>query len=179
MEITNLELLIEKCKQNDRASQEVLYRHYFPDMYRIVKRLIQDEHDLLTIINDGFLKVFKYISKYNPELGVFDAWLHTVIVHVAYDYLKKSKKKIRFSEITKNNEVSDNSHLYVITPEEIDHLLIKLPATTGKVLALSIDGYTHKEIAIHLGISEISSRWHLSVARKQVKDVLNFKRKMA
>lgn len=179
MEITILESLIEKCKQNDRASQEVLYRHYFPAMYRIVKRMTQDEHDLVSIINDGFLKVFKYINKYNPELGVFDAWLHTVIVNVAYDHLKKSKKKIKFSEIREENEVSDNSYLFVISPKEIEHLLIKLPATTGKVLAMSIDGYTHKEIACHLGITEISSRWHLSVARKQVKDILHYKRKMA
>ena len=179
MEITILESLIEKCKQNDRASQEVLYRHYFPAMYRIVKRMIQDEHDLVSIINDGFLKVFKYISKYNSELGVFDAWMHTVIVNVAYDHLKKSKKKIKFSEIREDNEVSDNSYLCVISPKEIESLLIKLPATTGKVLAMSIDGYKHKEIAFHLGISEISSRWHLSEARKQLKDVLHYKSKMA
>ena len=178
MEITILESLIEKCKQNDRASQEVLYRHYFPAMYRIVKRMTQDEHDLVSIINDGFLKVFKYISKYNTELGVFEAWLHTVIVNVAYDHLKKSKKKIKFSEIREDNEVSDNSYLFVISPKEIENLLIKLPATTGKVLAMSIDGYSHKEIAFHLQISEISSRWHLSEARKRVKDVLHYKRKM-
>ena len=167
--------MIEKCKLNDRASQEVLYRHYFPVMYRIIKRMTQDEDDLVSIINDGFLKLFKYMSKYSPELGVFDAWMHTVIVNVAYDHFKKSNKKIKYSEIRDDHEVSDNSHLFVISPEEIDHLLIKLPATTGKVLAMSINGYTHREISFHLKISEISSRWHLSSARKRVRDILYIK----
>lgn len=172
MEIKNLNSVIEKCKQNDRASQEVLYRHYFPAIYRIIKGMTQDEDDLVSIINDGFLKAFKYISKYKTELGVFDAWLHTVIVNVAFEHFKKSKKKIKFSQISEDIKVSDNSHLFVISPEEIEHLLTKLPATTEKVLRMSIDGYTHKEIAGHLRISEISSRWHLSEARKRIRDIL-------
>ncbi len=175
MELANLDKLIESCKENDRASQEMLYRHYFPVMYPVVKRMAQDDHDVLSILNDGFLKVFKHIGRYDMKLGVFDAWLHTVIVNVAYDHFRKSKKTLRFSEIKDDLEVPDNSYLSVISPEEIEHLIMRLPSTTGKVLALSIEGYSHKEIAFQLGITEISSRWHLSFARKQLKVVLQFK----
>lgn len=179
MQLTTLELLIEKCKQNDRASQEMLYRHYFPILYKVVKKMVSDEHDLISILNDGFLKVFKHISGYDSELGVFEAWLYKVIINVAYDHFRKSKKRIDTLEIREEYEASDNSHLFVISPEEIRHLLIKLPSTTGKVLTLSIDGYTHKEIAGHLSISEVSSRWHLSQARKRVREILHLKEKMA
>ena len=141
--------------------------------------MIADEHDLVSIVNDGFVKAFQYIHKYNPAIGVFDAWLHTIIVNSTYDHIKKSKKKIQTSEIITGKEVSDNGHLYIISPEEINHLIIKLPDTTGKVLAMNIDGYTHKEIAGHLGISEISSRWHLSEARRQVREILQLERKMS
>lgn len=146
-------------------------------MYKIIKRMIQDEEDIVSIVNDGFLKVFKFIGKYNAEFGVFDAWLHTVVVNVAYTHIKRSRKKILFSEIKEEHSVSGSTHNY--NTKEIEHLLISLPATTGKVLALNIDGYTHKEISVQLGISEISSRWHLSEARKRLRDILLFKRKMA
>jgi RNA polymerase sigma-70 factor (ECF subfamily) len=168
---------VEKCRQNDRASQEMLYRHYFPVMYRVVRKMLSDEHDLVSVINDGFLKAFRYIDRYDPEIGVFDAWLHTVIVNTTYDHIKKSKKKLPTSEIAAEREIPDNSHLYIISPEEINHLIIKLPNLTGKVLAMSIDGYTHKEIAGRLGITEISSRWHLSDARRQVREILQRKKK--
>ena len=138
--------------------------------------MTQDEDDLVSIINDGFLKVFKYISTYNASLGVFDGWLYTVIVNAAYDHFKKCKRNFKFSELRQVEEVADNSHLFVIGRDEIQHLLVMLPATTRKVLNMSVDGYSHKEIAGHLGISEISSRWHLSEARKRVRDILHSKK---
>lgn len=141
--------------------------------------MTQDEDDLISILNDGFLKLFKYINGYNTEFGAFDGWLHTVIVNTAFDHFKKNKKQFKFSEINVHNEAPDNSYLHVANTNEIEHLLLKLPATTGKVLEMSIDGFTHKEISLHLAISEISSRWHLSNARKQLKDILHSNRKMA
>jgi RNA polymerase sigma factor (sigma-70 family) len=179
VEITILNKLIEKCKHNDRASQEMLYRHYFPIMYRVVRKMVADEHDLVSIVNDGFVKVFQYIDKYNPKIGVFDAWIHTIVVNAAYDHLRKSKKRIPITEMIVEREVPDNGHLFIINPEEINHLIIKLPNTTGKVLGMSVDGYTHKEIAAHLGITEISSRWHLSEARRQVREILQLKRNLS
>jgi RNA polymerase sigma factor (sigma-70 family) len=174
-----LNSIIEQCKQNDRASQELLYRHYFPIVYRLIKKRVSDEHDLVTVINDGFLKAFKHIASYDPAAGVFDAWLYTIVVHAAYDHMAAAKKKLQLASIRDDFEASDNSHLFVIDREDVTHLLIKLPTTTGKVLAMSIDGFTHREIAVQLGISEISSRWHLSEARKQVRQILDYKRKMA
>jgi RNA polymerase sigma factor (sigma-70 family) len=179
VELNNLTSAIEQCKQNDRASQELLYRHYFPIVYRLVKKRVTDEHDLISIINDGFLKAFKHIGSYNPAAGVFEAWLYTIVIRTAYDHMAAAKKKMQVAAIRDGFEASDNSHLFVIDKEDVTHLLIKLPATTGKVLAMSIDGFSHREIAGQLGISEISSRWHLSEARKQVRQILDYKKKMA
>lgn len=179
MDLKTLNSVIEQCKENDRTAQELLYRQYFPSMYRLVKRKITDEHDLVSIINDGFLKAFKHIGSYDPAAGVFDAWLYTIVIRVAYDHLAAARKKLPLSAIREDWEASDNSHLFVIDREEVTHLLIKLPATTGKVLAMSIDGFSHREIAVQLGISEISSRWHLSEARRQVRQLLDYKKKMA
>jgi len=179
VDLKTLTSVIEQCKENDRAAQEMLYRHYFPSIYRLVKRKIADEHDLVSIINDGFLKAFKHIGSYDPKAGVFDAWLYTIVIRVAYDHLAAAKKRPSLSAIREDWDTGDNSHLFVIEREEVTHLLIKLPATTGKVLAMSIDGFTHREIAVQLGISEISSRWHLSEARRQVRQLLDYKKKMA
>jgi RNA polymerase sigma factor (sigma-70 family) len=157
----------------------VLYRHYFPIMYRIVKKMVADKHDLISIINDGFLKVFQHLDKYKSENGIFDAWLYTIVVNSTYDHIRKSKRGIQTTEITNQVDFSDNSHLYVVSPEEVSHLILRLPNITGKVLSLSVDGYTHKEIAESLGITEVSSRWHLSEARRKIRAIIQLERKMA
>jgi len=49
-----------------------------------------------------------------------------------------------------------------------------LPLTTCLVFNLyAVDGFSHREVADMLGISEGTSRWHLSDARRQLKQIIN------
>ena len=57
--------------------------------------------------------------------------------------------------------------------EDLLNLIRLLPVATQIVFNLSvIDGYSHQEIAEQLGISEGTSRWHLSEAKKQLRTML-------
>ena len=67
--------LIEQCKANNRAAQEVLYKYFYPDMFRLCQRYAQHPHEALTILNDAFFKVFCNIVQYNKHLGFFKPWL--------------------------------------------------------------------------------------------------------
>ena len=63
--------LIAGCKSNDRKAQEALYRRYFPVVKLLCLRYTQEEDRLISIINDGFMKVFKGINKYKSK-GSFE-----------------------------------------------------------------------------------------------------------
>jgi RNA polymerase sigma factor (sigma-70 family) len=57
--------------------------------------------------------------------------------------------------------------------EDLRNILRKLPDVTQHVFNLfAIDGYKHREIADYLGISEGTSKWHVSDARKKLKTML-------
>jgi RNA polymerase sigma factor (sigma-70 family) len=163
---------IEGCRKNDRQSQEAMYRHFYNDMYVTCKRYADDPHDALTILNDGYLKAFSNISKYRPELGNFKPWLKTIIIHTAIDFTRKQKQSTQIIHIDNIREQGQEDFIlnYNWKQEEILQHFKTLPSVTRLVINLfAFDGYSHKDIAEELDISETTSRWHVSEARKRLK----------
>jgi len=88
------------------------------------------------------------------------------------------RSELKFNT-TDNLEDADEQH--VIEPEVLHNLFFEdilklirtLPYATQTVFNLSVlDGFTHKEISEQLNISEGTSRWHLSEAKKQLRALL-------
>ncbi len=172
METEQLFDWIEGCRGNDRSSQEKIYRHFYARMYSLVNRYVQDEQEIISIVNDGFLKAFMAIEKYSSELGTFQAWLSKITTNTALDHLRKKERLPLTTEINEEIPLRDDSHLKVMKPEYLQGLIGKLPQLAKSVLSLNMDGYSHKEISMLLNISELSSRWHLSQAKKQIREKL-------
>lgn len=141
-------------------------------MFRLCHRYTADAHEALSILNDSFLKVFKNIGHYRKELGAFKSWLKTIIINTAIDHLRSCKKDIRLVHIDQVTEQVDADDIlsYRWKHDELVYHLQFLPTITRAVVNLFVfDGYSHKEIAQQLEMSEITSRWHLSEARKRLK----------
>lgn len=163
---------------NNRSSQESIYKHFYHDMFVICKRYAEDAHDALTILNDGFLKAFINISKYNKQFGSFAPWLKTIIINTAIDYTRGSKRAAQIIHIdTVIDQGKEDLDLdFSVQQQEISRHLSLLPAVTRLVINLfAFDGYNYKEIAAMAGISESTVRWHVSEARKKLKLSLQLK----
>jgi RNA polymerase sigma-70 factor (ECF subfamily) len=95
------------------------------------------------------------------------------------DYRKNSKEKsiIQFKDIqndgTENTWVEYNAADLEFEAEELLGFIDKLPTESKKVFVLfAIDGYSHKEIGEMLGISDGTSKWHVSFARKKLRELI-------
>jgi RNA polymerase sigma-70 factor (ECF subfamily) len=128
----------------------------------------------MEVLNTGFYKVFKSINRYDSRQGSPYTWIRTIIVNSCLDFIKK--KESRFV----THELNGEEPVYV-TPEAITKmdaaalltLIRQLPPATQAVFNLYvIDGYTHKEIGALLKISEGTSKWHLSEARKLMQQLI-------
>ncbi|RYZ99603.1 MAG: sigma-70 family RNA polymerase sigma factor [Sphingobacteriaceae bacterium] len=164
--------LIEGCKTNSRQAQESIYKHFYAEMFVTSKRYADDSHDALTILNDGFLKAFIHISKYKTDKGSFSTWLKTIIINTAIDHTRKQKRSAQVIHIDSVLEQGDEDFQlsFKESREEIVQHLKTLPPVTRMVINLfAFDSYDYKEIAEMLGISESTSRWHVSEARKKLK----------
>jgi RNA polymerase sigma factor (sigma-70 family) len=172
--------LIESCVNDDRKAIEQLYKYCFRTLIPVCFRYHTNEEDARASLNSGFMKILKGLVKVDTKEFNFNAWSKRVMNNTLIDEYRKNKKyetKILRKETeweldlyadTIENEVSSN-----LGYEEIMKLLEKLPVTTAKVFSLYvIDGYAHKEIGEILEVSEGTSKWHLSTARKMLREKL-------
>ncbi len=169
---TNLEILVAGCRQNNLQSQRMLYELCYPDMIKICYRYAKDTGGAGTIFNDAMLKVFKNIAAYKEE-GKLMAWIKTIVINCSIDY---SRKQIKFGQVLP--EAVEDIHidpdvLDRVSGKEIQQLLKRLPGATATVFNMFVyDGFTHKQIALLLNISEGTSKWHVSEAKKLLKPEL-------
>lgn len=160
--------IVEGCKRNDRRSQELLYRKFFATMMRMVMRYAKDEQIAMEILNNGFLRVFKKMDKYSGT-GSLEGWIRRLVFHAISDYYRNKQNPIHFLEIEDWNSVQKAKALEGLYYDDLLDMIKLLPNATQRVFYLyAIEGYTHREIAQEVQISEGTSKWHLSEARKRL-----------
>lgn len=166
------EELVEGCVKNDRYSQELLYRRFFPQVMSMCLRYTRDREVALEIINRGFLRVFKKIHTFQGK-GSLEGWVKKLVFHALADYFRKQPKRHKVVFLDKHDKQVGEEALQKMYVEDLMLLVDELPPMSQRVFRLfAIEGYTHREIAKHLEISEGTSKWHLSNARKKLKKLI-------
>ena len=162
--------IIEGCKQQNRKAQEALYKAYYKAMMTICLRYTRNEDDAVEVLNNGFLKVFQHIQRYDPAQASLYTWIRTIVVNSCLDFIRKRNRTESHQELNNNVEVHVPAEIVSrLRASDLLALVRSLPPSTGAVFNLYvIEGYSHKEIGGLLGISEGTSKWHLSEARKQL-----------
>lgn len=164
------EQIIKGCVQENRTAQKTVYETYYPLMLAIVRRYIKDEEEVLDVLNQGFIKIFKKIDQYHFE-NSFEGWCKRIIINTALDHLRSSKRYkdlFSFEAILPTYQVY-NDGLNNMSIAELMKIIDGISPVSKVVFNMfAIDGYSHKEIAEALQISVGTSKWHLSSARKQI-----------
>jgi RNA polymerase sigma-70 factor (ECF subfamily) len=142
-------------------------------MSSIALRYSQDEQEALVLINEGYYKIFKNIASYNAQFALA-TWMRNVLVHHIISEFRKHKNYRDLVKSThhqiESGEIILNAGELKLHENDVLRIIQKLPAITKKVFNLfAIDGYKHQEIAELLGIQEGTSKWHVSEARKKLK----------
>ena len=168
---TDIKEIIDGCKANDRLAQEKLYRSFYAAMMNICLRYAKNETDALEVLNTGFYKVFKNIHRYDAAKASLYTWIRTIIINSCLNFLKIRDKKIPSQGLSETAETSLLPDIISkMNTDEVLNLLKQLPPATKAVFNMYIiDGFTHNEIGAMMNISEGTSKWHLSEARRILK----------
>ena len=173
-----IQKVLEGCIRGERKSQQVLYMMFYGKMLGVCLRYSKDPDDARDILQDGFVKAFLNLKNFGAS-GSFEGWLRRIMVNTAIDFYRKSKQSVVFanSEYVEANgsdmkEESDGELNYEgINTNEIMEAIQKLsPAYRTVFNMYVVDGYSHKEIAEQLGISEGTSKSNLSKAKMNLKN---------
>lgn len=170
----NVRHMIKGCIANDHKYQKIFYEQYRGYALKIVFRYIYRYEKAVDVSNDGFVKIFANISKFNPENEdatekILMGWMKRIMINVSIDELRKSNMLPEIGgipdyvwEIADNSQDADQLLLY----KDLILLIKELPPSCRTVFNLYvIDGYTHSEIADLLNIAVGTSKSSLSKAR--------------
>ena len=171
--------LIRSCIEGDRKSQKALYDRLAPRMFPVCIRYIGDRDQAADVLQDGFITLFTKLETYKGD-GSFEGWARRIFVTTALMSLRK-KDALKMSEeldMARGMKAETVSQTQQIGYKELMTLVTSLPPGFRTVFNMySIEGYSHKEIAEILGISETTSRTQLSRARiwlqKKIKEIEN------
>jgi len=165
--------LIKGCLRRDQRAQKLLYDTYSSKMYGICYRYLKDAMAAEDVLVVSFMKVFEKIEQFKHE-GSFEGWIRRIVVNEALTSLRRNRSMYLATELEQvdydPNYKCLSDHLEA---EDLIQLINELPTGYRIVFNMyAIDGYTHKEIAESLGISENTSKSQLSRARTYLQKAL-------
>lgn len=161
--------LIAACLKGDPKAQRVLFDQYTRPLYQVSLRYSKTRMDAEDALQDAWVNIFKGLSTYREE-GKLESWMKRIVIHSA---LRKQRVKWFKNENTDIEKVNDPSFspqaLSQMTADEILGYVLNLPAGYKEIFTLFvIEGYSHKEIGLLLGIEASTSRSKLTRARKKM-----------
>jgi RNA polymerase sigma-70 factor (ECF subfamily) len=166
--------VVEACKQNNAKAQMQLYDMYCDAMFTIALRYVKDSFVAEDIMQDAFIKVFKNMQYFKGEVTI-GAWIKKIVINQCIDYLKK--KKIELVSIDEKQLTIEDAQDWIVKDEVAVDFIISainsLPEKYKVVLNLYlIEGFSHKEIATFLNITEVASRTQLMRGKTKLKGQL-------
>ncbi len=174
------EELIDGCIAGKRSAQNRLFDKYSAKMLGVCYRYAQTEHDAEDIMQDGFVKVFNNLKKFRRESSL-ETWIKRVMINTALNFLKSTQKLRMEADISvaENSAEFSTSQWSSIDTKLLMECIHTLPAGYRVVLNMfAIEGYSHKEIAEQLNITESTSRSQFARAKvllkKKIDTINNF-----
>ena len=159
--------LIDSCIKGDRASQKALYECLAPRMFPLCIRYVCDRTLAEDVLQDGFVTLFTRLKDFKGE-GSFEGWARRIFVTTALMSLRK-KDALKMSddlEMARGLKADTSSQMQNLGYKDLMALITELPPGFRTVFNMdAIEGYSNKEIAEILGITESTSRTQLSRAR--------------
>lgn len=151
--------LIKACCRGNASAQKALYDRFSAKMMGVCYRYVRNRADAEDILQEGFIKIFNALDQFESK-GSLEGWVRKTMVNTAINFLNKNKR-LQHS-LTVNDDVhtrtmeSADADLY---EQDILKMMTQLPEGYRTIINLyAIEGYSHKEISLMLGIAEATSR---------------------
>lgn len=169
--------LARLCSENNRHAQEELYTRYAARLFTLCLRYSDSRDEAQDLVHDAILKALEKISTFTFKgSGSLYAWISRITINMALAHI--SRYKFRFvrlgPSISKVISEPTEEEFARIPQEKLLEFISGLPDTQRAIFNLFyLDGYSHKEIAGMLGISERGSTSLLVKARNKLKIQIN------
>lgn len=138
-------------------------------MFTLCKRILPDDDLACDALQEGFVEVFRSIRSFRQE-STLGAWIKTIVIRKALHIAKRYHPLVELEEHHEHEAIHWDSNL---TGQALSKAIDKLPGGYRNVFVLiEIEGYTHRETAAMLGISEGTSKSQLFHSKRLLQQQL-------
>lgn len=173
--------LAKACMDGNSKAQSLLYEKHSRQMMALCLRYGRDYEEAQDMFQDGFIKVFNKLDKYDGK-GPLGAWIRRTIANNALDHLRKVKreqKNIFLFEVDMKAESEAETQPMeeddpLLSADKLTELIGQMPEGYKTVFNLyAVEEYTHKEIAEQLGITESTSKTQYRKAKAYMRKLIS------
>lgn len=171
----NKKELVDLLKKGDKQAFSLLYQTYSGKMMKICLRYVSDKQIAQDLLHDGFIIILTSIKALrHPDK--LESWMGMIMKNISLRYLTQGNtlNTVPLSEIEEGEEPMDVSLLELFPSYEFMlEMIEKLPDGYQKVFKLSVlEGLSHKEIGLLLGIAPHSSSSQLFRAKEMLRKLI-------
>ena len=166
------------CTAGDREAQGELYAQYASRLYALCYRYVADHEEAQDLMHDAMIKAMDSFRSFSyTDEGSLYAWIRRLTVNVVIDRLRQMSK-LRLVPLDQTMELGgpddDDDAADNIPAQALLDMVAALPSVRRTVFNMyCIDGFSHKEIAEAINITEKGSASILAKARTQLKSAVN------
>ena len=168
------EQLVNECVSGKVSAQKTFYERFARKMMGVCLRYASSYEEAQDVLQDGFIKVFNNLDRYQNK-GSLEGWVRRIMVNTSLDAYRKNKKHQQDVGMDQVEYlVEDKSYIIEdIQADDLLKLVQSIPEGYRVVFNLyAIEGYSHKEIAERLGVTESTSKSQYSRAKKLLRQML-------
>jgi len=166
--------LIARVRSGDSAAERALYDAHVDRVYRLAFRLAGDDALAQDFTQETFIRAFDRLGSFRGD-AAFSTWLHTITTTVVLNGLRKVKRfRQREADIDDAHEIGTlPRHAEPDLKVRLKQAIDELPEGYRTVFLMhDVEGYTHEEIGVALGVETGTSKAQLSRARAKLRVAL-------
>lgn len=168
--------LIESVRAGDREAFGALVQRYLPRALALAMRILRHHEDAEDLVQDAFLSAVRHIDQFEPTRP-FWPWMSRIIVNRGFDLA--AARSLRFTEVLGDDAADQASSPAVDAErsefhEQVRTAVATLPPRQRLVIQLfELEGYSVAEISELLDSAPPTVRWHIHMARQQLRKALS------
>ena len=167
--------IVALLEKGDKKAINLLYENYADSLYGVIKKIITDDETAQDVLQESFVKIWRYAKKYDPTKAKLFTWLYRIAYNTAIDKVRSLKNK------TEKEVQIDVSPVYKITSNELNQDVLDLRKHLRTIdekyqiviNALFFEGMTQQEASEELDIPLGTVKSRLKIGLRELKKIYN------
>ena len=167
--------IVSLLEQGDKKAISLLYENYADALYGVIKKVISDDNVAQDVLQETFVKIWRYSKKYDSSKAKLFTWLYRIAYNTSIDKIRSLKNK------TGKEVQLEKSAVYKITSGELNQDVLDIQKHLSSldekyqivINALFFEGMTQQEASDELNIPLGTIKSRLKIGLRELKKIYN------